>query len=187
MLCCAVVGFGISRGWVWYSCCDVLCLQLVGHSYWCWALPALNPGRRMMRDQPAAVLCGPPSCRTAAGAAAAAAQRAIRAPRQRVLRLGHHWLGLLHRVSVCSCWLAPWCELPAALCRRVRPAIGSACRALTRLPSNYRCCLACRVANPEDYKFFIFMNSSVRGPFILEIDMRAIGAFKTAFAGPPTK
>lgn len=24
----------------------------------------------------------------------------------------------------------------------------------------------CRVANPEDYKFFIFMNSSVRGPFI---------------------
>jgi acetolactate synthase I/II/III large subunit len=28
---------------------------------------------------------------------------------------------------------------------------------------------------------------SARGPFILEIDMRAIGAFKTAFAGPPTK
>ncbi len=28
---------------------------------------------------------------------------------------------------------------------------------------------------------------SVTGPFILEIDMRSIGAFKTAFAGPPTK
>ena len=24
-----------------------------------------------------------------------------------------------------------------------------------------------------------------KGPFLLEIDMRAIGAFKTAFAGPP--
>lgn len=31
---------------------------------------------------------------------------------------------------------------------------------LTCLPA------CCRVANPEDYKFFIFMNSSVRGPFI---------------------
>lgn len=28
---------------------------------------------------------------------------------------------------------------------------------------------------------------SARGPFILEIDMLAIGSFKTAFAGPPTK
>jgi acetolactate synthase-1/2/3 large subunit len=28
---------------------------------------------------------------------------------------------------------------------------------------------------------------SARGPFILEIDMRAIGSFKTAFAGPPVK
>ncbi len=28
---------------------------------------------------------------------------------------------------------------------------------------------------------------STTGPFILEIDMRSIGAFKTAFAGPPTK
>jgi acetolactate synthase I/II/III large subunit len=28
---------------------------------------------------------------------------------------------------------------------------------------------------------------SARGPFILEIDMRSIGSFKTAFAGPPVK
>jgi len=28
---------------------------------------------------------------------------------------------------------------------------------------------------------------SAKGPFILEVDMQAIGAFKTAFAGPPTK
>ena len=29
--------------------------------------------------------------------------------------------------------------------------------------------------------------ASAQGPFILEVDMRTIGAFKTAFAGPPTK
>lgn len=65
-----------------------------------------------------------PSCCTAARAAAAAAKCAVRAPRQRVLRLGHHRLGLLHRVSsrhwlwAGGCWLGG--ELGRSVCVQMR-------------------------------------------------------------------
>ena len=44
-----------------------------------------------------------------------------------------------------------------------------------------------RVADMKELSAALDKATGVQGPFILEIDMRAIGSFKTAFAGPPTK
>ena len=44
-----------------------------------------------------------------------------------------------------------------------------------------------RVSDLKDLSAGLDKALSARGPFMLEIDMRAIGSFKTAFAGPPVK
>ena len=44
-----------------------------------------------------------------------------------------------------------------------------------------------RVSDLKDLPNALDKALSAQGPFILEIDMRAIGSFKTAFAGPPVK
>ena len=44
-----------------------------------------------------------------------------------------------------------------------------------------------RVSDLKDLPAALDKAVSMQGPFILEIDMRAIGSFKTAFAGPPVK
>lgn len=44
-----------------------------------------------------------------------------------------------------------------------------------------------RVSNLSDLGAGLDIAIAAKGPFILEIDMLAIGSFKTAFAGPPTK
>ena len=44
-----------------------------------------------------------------------------------------------------------------------------------------------RVSNLKNLLAELDRAVSTQGPFILEIDMRAIGSFKTAFAGPPVK
>jgi acetolactate synthase-1/2/3 large subunit len=44
-----------------------------------------------------------------------------------------------------------------------------------------------RVSDLKDLSAGLDKALTARGPFILEIDMRAIGSFKTAFAGPPVK
>jgi len=44
-----------------------------------------------------------------------------------------------------------------------------------------------RVSDLADLGACLDQAAAAKGPFILEIDMLAIGSFKTAFAGPPTK
>jgi acetolactate synthase-1/2/3 large subunit len=44
-----------------------------------------------------------------------------------------------------------------------------------------------RVADPRDFGAALAAATAAHGPFLLEVDMRAIGPFATAFAGPPTK
>ncbi|MDB5749652.1 MAG: thiamine pyrophosphate enzyme-like binding region, partial [Ramlibacter sp.] len=44
-----------------------------------------------------------------------------------------------------------------------------------------------RVAKLAELPAALDQARSASGPFILEVDMLAIGSFKTAFAGPPTK
>jgi acetolactate synthase-1/2/3 large subunit len=44
-----------------------------------------------------------------------------------------------------------------------------------------------RVANLKDLPAALDHAMSAQGPFIVEIDMRVIGSFKSAFAGPPVK
>jgi len=44
-----------------------------------------------------------------------------------------------------------------------------------------------RISDLADLRAGLDKAMSANGPFILEIDMRSIGSFKTAFAGPPTK
>jgi len=44
-----------------------------------------------------------------------------------------------------------------------------------------------RVSDLKNLSAGIDKALSASGPFILEIDMRSIGSFKTAFAGPPVK
>jgi len=44
-----------------------------------------------------------------------------------------------------------------------------------------------RISDLKDLSAGLDKALTSRGPFILEIDMRAIGNFKTAFAGPPVK
>ncbi len=105
-------------------------------------------------------------CRPMRGTCATPTSATTGAPSAGSSPLGEQWSGCwLGWAAVGWLDLEPRCE--GARWARWPTLLQGAARLNNLLAGEPQpVCIRCRVANPDDYKFFIFMNSSVRGPFI---------------------